>query len=90
MSENVLRVTDLVTSGGQIIKHVVLNAPQSLNALSDAMGRQLGANMTQWDRDDNIVAIWLEGAGSKAFCAGGDSCAAVSLHDRGWRLPAGR
>lgn len=36
------------------------------------MIQRLSAQLTEWQADDGIIAIWLEGAGEKAFCAGGD------------------
>ncbi|SMO50391.1 Enoyl-CoA hydratase/carnithine racemase [Thalassovita litoralis] len=53
------------------IAHLKLNAPQSLNALSDAM---LEALQTEFDRlatDSTIRAVILSGEG-KVFCAGHD------------------
>jgi enoyl-CoA hydratase/carnithine racemase len=36
------------------------------------MIHQLEARLEAWAVDPDIVAVWLEGAGDKAFCAGGD------------------
>ena len=60
------------TREGQLIGVATLNAPRALNALSLAMIEQLSARLTQWAEDERVVAVWLEGAGEKAFCAGGD------------------
>ncbi|MBS97197.1 MAG: enoyl-CoA hydratase [Oceanospirillaceae bacterium] len=60
------------TADGQIIMEVVLNAERSLNALSLEMIGLIGARLTQWEGDDQVRAVVLRGAGSKAFCAGGD------------------
>ncbi|GAA3968361.1 enoyl-CoA hydratase/isomerase family protein [Allohahella marinimesophila] len=49
-----------------------LNQPRSLNALSLDMIRLLHKQLSRWAEDDRIVAVWLEGSGEKAFCAGGD------------------
>lgn len=53
------------------IAHLTLNAPQSLNALSDAMLAALAAAFTALAADPIIRVVVLEGAG-KAFCAGHD------------------
>ncbi|WP_114786407.1 enoyl-CoA hydratase/isomerase family protein [Vibrio tetraodonis] len=54
------------------------NAP-SLNALNYDMLMQLKTQLEVWHEDDNIVCIFLEGQGEKAFCAGGD---VRTMHDK--------
>lgn len=49
-----------------------LDAPRTLNGLSLDMARRLDAQLQRWLRDEGVVAIVLQGAGEKAFCAGGD------------------
>lgn len=49
-----------------------LNAASSMNALSLDMIHRLQPQLERWANDDNIAAVWLEGDGDKAFCAGGD------------------
>jgi enoyl-CoA hydratase len=51
---------------------VTLNRPRALNALTFAMCRALAAGMRRWAADDAVGAVWIEGAGDRAFCAGGD------------------
>ncbi|GAB3626539.1 Short-chain-enoyl-CoA hydratase [Pandoraea terrae] len=51
---------------------VTLNRPRALNALSHGMIRAISAQMTAWATDDDVKAVLVEGAGDKAFCAGGD------------------
>lgn len=46
--------------------------PRALNALSMDMIDLLGPQLARWAADDSIKAVWLEGEGDKAFCAGGD------------------
>ncbi len=50
---------------------VTLNRPQSLNALSYAMLRELAAAFDQIENSD-ARALIITGAGEKAFCAGAD------------------
>jgi enoyl-CoA hydratase/carnithine racemase len=59
-------------AGGRRIGVATLNAPRTLNGLSLAMARLLDARFTRWAADDGIAMIVLQGAGEKAFCAGGD------------------
>lgn len=53
------------------IATLTLNAPASLNALSDAMLSALAAEFTRLASDPDIRVIILQGAG-RAFCAGHD------------------
>lgn len=48
---------------------VTLNRPKSLNSLNLAMINDLSS---QVDFMNQHQAVWLQGAGGKAFCAGGD------------------
>ncbi|EAR91165.2 enoyl-CoA hydratase/isomerase (macronuclear) [Tetrahymena thermophila SB210] len=50
---------------------VVLNKPKALNALDLAMIRQIQGRIVPWTQE-GIKAVWINGAGGKAFCAGGD------------------
>ncbi|MFV0492936.1 MAG: enoyl-CoA hydratase [Pseudorhodobacter sp.] len=51
--------------------HLTLNAPQSLNALSDAMLAVLSEELIRIGKDTSIRVVVLKGAG-KVFCAGHD------------------
>ena len=53
------------------IAHLRLNAPDRLNALSDAMLAALQSELSSLREEDGIRAVVLSGAG-KAFCAGHD------------------
>jgi enoyl-CoA hydratase/carnithine racemase len=48
---------------------VLLNRPKALNSLNLQMIRDLTSNL---DAIAKNKAFWIEGAGGKAFCAGGD------------------
>ncbi|MBY5990719.1 enoyl-CoA hydratase/isomerase family protein [Ferrimonas balearica] len=60
------------TDNGRQIGVATLNSEKSLNALSLEMVDQLHAQLLQWQADEQIACVWLQGAGEKAFCAGGD------------------
>ncbi|GIU23539.1 enoyl-CoA hydratase/isomerase family protein [Shewanella sp. MBTL60-007] len=70
-AEQVLFST-LTTDSGKQIGVATLNIEKALNALNLNMVQMLTAQLTAWRGDDNIVAVVLDGAGEKAFCAGGD------------------
>ncbi|GGK02504.1 3-hydroxyisobutyryl-CoA hydrolase [Pilimelia anulata] len=52
--------------------HLTLNRPAALNALTDAMVRDLDAALVAWADDDRVRAVLIDGAGERGLCAGGD------------------
>ncbi|MGE5503199.1 MAG: enoyl-CoA hydratase/isomerase family protein [Actinomycetota bacterium] len=61
--------------------HVVLNRPKVLNAISPDQFGQIDDQLAAWADDDAVRVVMIEGAGERAFCAGGDIRA---VYD-GWR-----
>ncbi len=51
---------------------ITLNRPKALNALSLAMIRVMLRQLKSWAADPAVRAVVIQGAGEKAFCAGGD------------------
>lgn len=51
---------------------VTLNRPKALNALTRDMCVAMKAQLDQWARDDGVKTVVIQGAGERAFCAGGD------------------
>ena len=51
---------------------ITLNRPRALNALTVGMLRALGDQLQVWAKDDSIGVVLIQGAGERAFCAGGD------------------
>ncbi|MGY3901083.1 enoyl-CoA hydratase/isomerase family protein [Aeromonas lusitana] len=60
------------TRDGRQIGVLTLDSPTSLNALSLPMIAILRRTLTQWEQEPAVVCVLLQGAGEKAFCAGGD------------------
>lgn len=60
-----------------------LNRPQVLNALAPDQFAALHGQLAAWAEDDSVGAILLEGAGERAFCAGGDIRAVWDARARG-------
>jgi enoyl-CoA hydratase/carnithine racemase len=54
------------------VAYLTLNRPAALNALSLQMVEELGAALRRFAADPGVCAVLIEGAGEKAFCAGGD------------------
>jgi enoyl-CoA hydratase len=51
---------------------VLLNRPQALNAFTLGMYRRFDPALRAWANDPGVRAVLVEGAGDRAFCAGGD------------------
>jgi enoyl-CoA hydratase/carnithine racemase len=62
----------VVASRDGRIGHILLDRPKALNALDLAMIRGLQAALDGWRDDPAVHAVVIEGAGGRAFCAGGD------------------
>ncbi|MCE9684301.1 enoyl-CoA hydratase/isomerase family protein [Halomonas alkalisoli] len=91
MTELAVIFDERPTRDGGRIGVATLNAPKSLNALTLTMAQQLMAKLDAWAVDRSIVAVWLEGAGDKAFCAGGDVVALYrSMTEEGENRGSGR
>jgi enoyl-CoA hydratase len=71
--------TSVLTSRDSRIGHVLLNRPKALNALDLEMIRAIRAALEAWRDDPAVHAVVIEGAGDRAFCAGGDIRAIRSL-----------
>lgn len=54
------------------IGHLTLNRPRALNALDPGMIAAMAAALDAWRDDPAVHAVVVEGAGGRAFCAGGD------------------
>lgn len=73
MSENpVVLLEEHPTADGNVLAVATLNSERSLNSLSLEMIELLLPAMRRWAADKRVVAVFLQGAGEKAFCAGGD------------------
>lgn len=78
MTENVVIFEELTSNNGKKIGHATLNKASTLNALNIDMIRLLRPKLEQWQQDPAIAMVVLDGAGDKAFCAGGD---VVAMHN---------
>jgi enoyl-CoA hydratase len=54
------------------VGRILLNRPKALNALDLAMIRACSDSLRTWRDEPHVHAVVIEGAGDRAFCAGGD------------------
>lgn len=54
------------------VGHLTLNRSSAFNALSLGMVRSIDAALDAWAADPQVAVVLLDGAGDRAFCAGGD------------------
>jgi len=71
MSAAPILFEELPAAAGKLGR-VTLNVAGTLNSLTLEMVELLLEKLDAWRSDDAIAAIFIEGAGEKAFCAGGD------------------
>ena len=62
---------------------LTLNRPQALNALTHGICLQTTQALHDWADDPEIAVIILDGAGERAFCAGGDIVQVTEAGKRG-------
>ena len=66
---------------------ILLNRPAALNALDLPMIRAIAAALAEWREDPTVHLVIIEGAGPRAFCAGGDIRALRQHQLDGQRAP---
>jgi enoyl-CoA hydratase len=54
------------------IGRLTLNRPRAINALSHDMVGVVQAALDDWEHDDAVTAVVIDGAGDRGLCAGGD------------------
>ncbi|KGJ97120.1 enoyl-CoA hydratase/isomerase family protein [Colwellia psychrerythraea] len=69
---DVVLFNEVDCDNGKKIGVITLNSPKSLNALSGEMISLLYPKLITWQQQQDLVAVFLQAEGEKAFCAGGD------------------
>jgi enoyl-CoA hydratase/carnithine racemase len=72
MSLPAVMFEERATASGHRLGHVTLHRQRQLNALNLEMCDLMLHRFRRWRSDEGIVAVLLDGAGDKGFCAGGD------------------
>ena len=73
-------------AAGGIIGRLTLNSPATLNALTREMVDRIQEALDSWRDDAQVAIVVIDGAGEKAFCAGGD---VQALHASAVAAPGG-
>ena len=63
---------ELIVEVRQHVAYITINRPERRNALSSAVTTALVEAFSDAERNDDVWAVVLTGAGDRAFCAGGD------------------
>jgi enoyl-CoA hydratase len=71
MTDNIPDPFVRVTREGRLGR-ILMDRPKALNALDIGMIREITAALGRFRDDPSVHAVVLEGAGGRAFCAGGD------------------
>jgi len=72
MSEAVVLFEERASGGGKRVGIATLNCEKTLNSLTFEMVQLLLNRLRQWQDDEAIACVFIQGAGPKALCAGGD------------------
>jgi len=72
MSGRVVQDGDVVVRAHGALRRITLNRPQALNAITLGMAETMTALLRAWADDPAVGAVLLDGAGGRAFAAGGD------------------
>ena len=65
-------IVSTIGEGDKRVGRLTLNVPRILNSLDAEMIEIMLTKLVEWAQDDSIAAIYIDGTGEKAFCAGGD------------------
>ncbi len=87
MSKKVLQNGDIIVRELGALRRVTLNRPKALNAVTLDMAVTMAGLLRSWAQDPAVGAILLDGAGERAFCAGGDIRALYDAAKSGGDLP---
>jgi enoyl-CoA hydratase/carnithine racemase len=75
--------TVLVEREGHLAQ-LILNRPDTLNAIDNTLAAELGAACEALAGDDSVWAIVFRGAGERAFCAGADLKVRLTFTPEQW------
>jgi enoyl-CoA hydratase/carnithine racemase len=88
MNERILQDGDVVIRARGALRRITLNRPKALNAITLAMAETMTALLREWADDPTVGTVLIDGAGGRAFAAGGDIRALYDAARAGDSLPA--
>jgi enoyl-CoA hydratase len=87
-------MSETLVGGGEVLvralgslRRITLNRPQALNAITLDMAVTMTALLRQWADDPAVGTVLIDGAGGRAFAAGGDIRALYDAAKSGDDLP---
>ena len=87
MSGTVVQDSDVLVRELGSLRQITLNRPKALNAITLDMAVTMTAFMREWADDPAVGAVLIDGAGGRAFAAGGDIRALYDAAKSGDSLP---
>jgi enoyl-CoA hydratase len=88
MNEKIIRDGDVIVRQLGALRRITLNRPQALNAITLDMAVTMTRFMREWADDSAVGTVLIDGAGGRAFAAGGDIRALYDAAKAGDGLPA--
>jgi len=74
---------DVIFNAVYNVRTIELNRPKKLNSLNASMARKIIPRLLEWQKSQLASVVIIGGAGSKAFCAGGDVAALAQQNTNG-------
>lgn len=74
---------DVLFSSLYGVRMIELNRPKKLNSLNASMVRKILPRLKEWEKSQLANIIMISGAGTKAFCAGGDVAELALQNEQG-------
>jgi enoyl-CoA hydratase len=88
MNEKVICDGEVIIRELGALRRITLNRPKALNAITLGMAETMTAFMRAWAEDPAVGTVIIDGAGDRAFAAGGDIRALYDAAKSGDSLPA--
>ncbi|SFI60078.1 enoyl-CoA hydratase/isomerase family protein [Celeribacter neptunius] len=76
-------MTELILRKQGVAGRITLNRPEALNALTPGMCKGIRDALALWRDDPEVHCLVIDGAGPRAFCAGGDIAEVYAHGTRG-------
>ncbi|HEX4410855.1 MAG TPA: enoyl-CoA hydratase/isomerase family protein [Xanthobacteraceae bacterium] len=87
MTEQIPQDEEILIRQEGLLRRITLNRPKALNAITLNMAVIMTAKLREWANDPSVGAVLIDGAGDRAFAAGGDIRALYDAAKAGDPLP---